>query len=73
MINGKDVFSASFFSCDGENSYRMLSFLKLQGFPMNIQLGNVTDDIMKKMKDIPAYSDNECVELDDVVIVKLSS
>lgn len=74
LITGKDVFSASFFSWDGGDSYRILSFLKLQGFPMNIQLGNVTDDIMKKVKDMPAYPDNECVKLiDDVVIVKLSN
>lgn len=74
LINGKDVFSASFFSWDGGNSYRILSFLKFQGFPMNIQLGHITDDMMKKVKDMPAYPDNECVKLiDGVVIVKLSS
>lgn len=74
LINGKDVFSASFFSWDGGNSYRILSFLKLQGFPMDIQLGNITDDMMNNVKDMPAYPDNDCVQLiNDTVIVKLSN
>ena len=74
LINGKDVFSASFFSWDGGNSYRILSFLKLQGFPMNIQIGNMTDDMMKKVKDMPSYPDNDCVKLiDNTVIIKLSN
>lgn len=74
LINGKDVFSASFFSWDGGNSYRMLSFLKLLGFPAEISLGNITDDMMKQIKKMPAYPDNECVQLiNDVVIVKLSN
>lgn len=74
LINGKDVFSASFFSWDGGNSYRILSFLKLQGFPMDIQLGNITDDMMNNVKDMPVYPDNDCVKLiNDTVIVKLSN
>ncbi len=41
---------------------------------MNIQLGHITDDMMKKVKDMPAYPDNDCVNLiDGVVVVKLSN
>lgn len=74
LINGKDVFSASFFSWDRDNSYRILSFLMLQGFPMDIQLGNITEDMMKQIHNMPVYPDNECVKLiNDTVIVKLSN
>ena len=74
LINGKDIFSASFFSWDGGNSYRILSFLKLLGFPAEISLGNITDDMMNNVKDMPAYPDNDCVQLlNDTVIVKLSN
>ena len=74
LINGKDIFSASFFSWDGGNSYRILSFLKLLGFPAEISLGNITDDMMNNVKDMPAYPDNDCVQLiNDTVIIKLSN
>lgn len=74
LINGKDIFSASFFSWDGGNSYRILSFLKLLGFPAEISLGNITDDMMNNVKDMPAYPDNNCmILLNDTVIVKLSN
>lgn len=41
---------------------------------MNIQIGNMTDDMMKKVKDMPSYPDNDCVKLiDNTVIIKLSN
>lgn len=74
LRNGIDVFGASFFSWDGGERFRILSFLKLQGFPMDIQLGNITDDMMNNVKDMPVYPDNDCVNLiNDTVIVKLSN
>ena len=74
LRNGIDVFGASFFSWDGGDRFRILSFLKLQGFPMDIQLGNITDDMMNNVKDMPVYPDNDCVKLiNDTVIVKLNN
>lgn len=75
LIKGRELFSWSFFSSGNDDNERRLAFLKLQqGFPMNIQLGHITDDMMKKVKDMPAYPDNDCVNLiDGVVVVKLSN
>ena len=70
LMKGKDMFNISMFSAPD----RILNFLKLQGFPMDIQLGNITDDIMNNIKDMPAYPDNDCVQLiNDTVIIKLSN
>ncbi len=72
LMAKKDFFGYSFFS--GGYTERILAFMQLQGFPMNIQLGHITDDMMKKVKDMPAYPDNNCVNLiDGVVVVKLSN
>lgn len=74
LIKGREFFSWSFFGSGNDDNYRRLDFLKLQGFPMNIQIGNMTDDMMKKVKDMPSYPDNDCVKLiDNTVIVKLSN
>lgn len=74
LIKGREFFSWSFFGSGNDDNYRRLDFLKLQGFPMNIKIGKMTDDMMKKVKDMPAYPDNDCVNLiDGVVVVKLSN
>lgn len=74
LIKGREFFSWSFFGSGNDDNYRRLDFLKLQGFPMNIQIGNMTDDMMKKVKDMPSYPDNDCVKLiDNTVIIKLSN
>ena len=74
LINGKDVFSASFFSWDGGNSYRMLSFLKLFGFPMGVSLGDINDDMISQINQMPAYPDNDCIKLfnNSLIVIKLS-
>ena len=74
LRNGIDVFGASFFSWDGGDRFRILSFLKLQGFPMNVSLGDITEDMKKQINQMPAYPDNDCIQLiNDTVIVKLSN
>lgn len=48
--------------------------INVENFFMNIQLGNITDDMMKKVKDMSVYTDNEFIQLiNDVVIVKLGN
>lgn len=73
LISGKDVFIASFFSWDNGNSGRMLAFMKLFGFPMDITLGKITDEMKKEIKKMPSYPSNDCINLiDNTIIVKLS-
>lgn len=79
LSSGKDVFNASFFDWDGGNPSRMLAFMKLLGFPREVQLGyvakeKVTAEIMEEVKNMPVYPNNDCVKLvDDTVLVKLSN
>ena len=73
LISGKDVFNASFFSWDNGNSGRMLAFMKLLGFPMDVKLGKITEDMKKEIKTMPSYPNNDCIKLiGDTVVVKLS-
>ena len=47
--------------------------MKLFGFPMEIQLGTITDDMKKEIKTMPSYPNNESIKLiGDTVVVKLS-
>lgn len=48
--------------------------INVENFLMNIQLGNITDDMVKKVKDMPVYTDNEFIQLiNDVAIIKLGN
>lgn len=73
LISGKDVFNASFFVVNNGKSGRMLAFMKLFGFPMDVTLGKITDEMKKEIKKMPSYPNNESIKLiDNTVIVKLS-
>lgn len=70
LIKGKDMFNISVFSTPD----RILNFLKLHGFPMEIEQGSITDDMQNEIKAMPAYPDNECIKLfnNSIVVIKLS-
>ena len=73
LISGKEVFNASFFLWDNGDSNRILSFMKLHGFPMEINLGIITEDMKKEIINMPSYPNNDCIKLiGDTVVVKLS-
>lgn len=70
---GKDMLGVSFFSYGGGEQERMLAFMKLHGFPMDIKLGKITDSMKKEIKNMPCYPNNDCVKLiGNTVVVKLS-
>lgn len=47
--------------------------MKLFGFPMDVKLGKITDNMKKEIKTMPSYPNNDCVKLiGDTVVVKLS-
>ena len=47
--------------------------MKLHGFPMEIKLGIITEDMKKEIINMPSYPDNNCIKLiGDTVVVKLS-
>lgn len=71
--NGVTDFGISLFniSWNHNNSY-MLDTLKLHGFPMNVQLGKITDEIKNVIDKMPSYPAEDCIKLyKDTVIVKL--
>lgn len=47
--------------------------MKLHGFPMDVKLGKITDNMKEEIKTMPSYPSNDCVKLiGDTVVVKLS-
>lgn len=73
LVVGKDMLGVSFFSYTGGVQERILAFMKLFGFPMDVKLGKITDNMKKEIKTMPSYPSNDCVKLiDDTVVVKLS-
>lgn len=72
LINGKDMFNVSVFSAHSDH-IKTLAFLKLIGFPMDVKLGKITDNMINEIKNMPSYPNNDCIQLfDNTVIVKLS-
>ena len=73
LIKIKDTFGFSFFSLNYGNGGGMLPFMKLHGFPMDIQVGKITENMTKEIEKMPSYPNNDCIKLiGDTVIVKLS-
>lgn len=73
LISGYDLFEASFFYGFYSSDGRILAFMKLFGFPMDVKLGKITDNMKKEIKTMPSYPSNDCVKLiGDTVVVKLS-
>ncbi len=72
LMKAKDVFNGSFFSWDNGNPTRQLAFIKLMGFPLNIQQRGATDDMKDIINKMPSYPNKDCIEIyNDTIIVKL--
>ena len=66
------MFNVSVFSAHSDH-IKTLAFLKLIGFPMDVKLGKITDNMINEIKNMPSYPNNDCIQLfDNTVIVKLS-
>ncbi|MCI6475311.1 MAG: glucosyltransferase domain-containing protein [Mucispirillum sp.] len=76
-------YITSFFTWDGGNPGRILSFMKIMGLPntvkgsgligYNANLSKAPDDLKQLIKKMPSYPSPDCAQLyKDTVIVKLS-
>lgn len=72
LILLKDMVGYSVFAWDGGNGFRMLNFLKLHGFPENVYLGIISDEMDSTINKLSSYPDKNCIGLyKDTIIVKL--
>lgn len=75
LLNKKDFFGYSFFI--GGHTERILAFMQLEGFPMNVTpVFNIDSqlDIKQKIEKMPVYPNNNCIQLfGDTVVVKLGN
>lgn len=72
LVLTKEALGGSLFYWDNGNPVRIYAFLKLHGFPYQVKLSNITDDMWQTIKQLPSYPDKNCIGVyKDTIIVKL--
>lgn len=74
LFKPNDLFGSSFFTWDNGNSERMLKFMQLHGFSMNIKLKRINPELEQYIKTLPIYPNPDCIGLYDnnTIVVRLS-
>lgn len=72
LIHKKEALGGSLFYWDNGNSVRIYAFLTLHGFPYQVKLGSITNEMQETINKLPAYPDKNCIGIyNDTIIVKL--